>query len=131
MKLIDDLEATRNIAMMQDIGYRVKFLSDIILVNHQGSAKKILNYLSKNGFVVREQQGVVVKGDSEIIVKVYDPMSIDNNGLCGIELLKVYIYDAEIDLDGLCFFSTRKRCDFGNLSRLAFIYESDGFNVIN
>lgn len=131
MELIDDLEATRNIAAMQPDGKYVRFLSDVILVNHKGSLRKVLDYLSKYEFSVREQQGVAVKGDHNIIVKIYDSMSDNNNGLCGIEILKVYIYNAEIDLDGLYYYSTRKRCDFGNLSRLAFIYESDGFKVSN
>lgn len=131
MKLIDDLEATRNIATMQPDGKHVRLLSDVILVDHKGSLRKVLDYLSKYGFSVREQQEVAVKGDHKVIVKIYDSMSDDNNGLCGVELLKVYIYNAEIDLDGLYYCSTRKRCDFGNLSRLAFIYESDGFRVIN
>lgn len=63
MKLIDDLEATRNIAMMQPDGEHIRFLSDVILVNHKGSLKKVLDYLGKNGFSVREQQGVAVKGN--------------------------------------------------------------------
>lgn len=131
MKLIDDLEDTRNIAMIQPNGEYVRFLRDVILVNHKGSAKKVLDYLSKNGFSVREQQGVAVKDDHTVIVKIYDSLSDNNNGLYGIEILKVYIYDAEIDLDVLYYCSTRKHCDFGNLSRLAFVYESDGFKVIN
>lgn len=131
MRLVDDLEATRNIARMQPDGKYIRFLSDLILVNHKGSLRKVLDYLNKCGFSVREQQAVAVKGDHNVIVKIYDSTSDDNNGLCGVEILKVYIYNAEIDLDGLYYCSTRKRCDFGNLSRLAFIYESDGFNVIN
>lgn len=130
MRLIDDLKLTREFASIQDDGERVPYLRDVILCNHEGSVKDVLKYLSDNGYTVFQQAGYAENGDSCIYVVVYDPDS-GHSGMCGVQVLKVYIYDAEIDLDGIAYFSTRKRCDFGNLSRLSYVYKRDIFYVLN